>query len=222
MIADIKNMPEIMAAQRAENKKDKYIEITNALLAEEKELKTLKEREEYTGIVKAVLDSMDFQIYELYRSLQEAVKRQEALLEEEASKNAEKPAVADKLLQARKGADTDREDIKVLKKGGRFAVIMLPAEGRYKADQSYAIYVNGTEMGSADTVVYSIMDLQPDCRYEIEAVGEDGSYHRGFVKTKKESFTINVRETGAVGDGVNDDTTFIQAAIWSALRREES
>ena len=59
----------LMKEQFEENKKDRYIEITNRLLEENISDKGINDKIEYASVLKDVLSLMDFQIYELYRAL---------------------------------------------------------------------------------------------------------------------------------------------------------
>ena len=207
-MTDIREIPSIMKSQREENKKDRYIELTNRLLDAEKTISSAAERAEYVSIVKETLESMDFQIYELYRSLQDAVKRQEIIIAQAAPIEA---VTAPKELQdARKNS---AEEIKVLKVSARVAVIQLPDAGRYNLTEKYTIYLNEEEYAATDTTVTSIYDLVPDTKYDIEVVSESGVYAKAQIKTDYEFCTINVKDTGAKGDGISDDTKFIQASI---------
>lgn len=80
----------------------------------------------------------------------------------------------------------------------------------YYKEKEYKIYLNGKEALSSNTNVFSLFDLTPGTEYVITSDALDGE-HR--FSTKKESCAVNVRDFGAVGDGVHDDTQAIQSAI---------
>ena len=67
-------MPVLMMEQKETGKKDKYIEITNVLLSAREVVETKEEKLAYLKALIDTLQNMDFQIYELYRSLQDCFK----------------------------------------------------------------------------------------------------------------------------------------------------
>ena len=80
---DIKKIPALMKEQKEAGKKDLYIELTDKLLTAFNEIENDDERREYVSIVDETLSYMDFQIYELYRSLEDArdeLRRQSSIL----------------------------------------------------------------------------------------------------------------------------------------------
>lgn len=79
--------------------------------------------------------------------------------------------------------------------------------------QPYEIRLNGKPYGRSDRVVQTIAGLLPDTSYELQLCrpGEPAEVLR--FRTESEFVTLDVRDFGAKGDGVQDDTPFIQAAI---------
>ena len=74
------------------------------------------------------------------------------------------------------------------------------------------IFVDGKEYCRTKRGITGIYGLKPDRRYEIMAFSKTASASVE-VKTDYEYVTLNVKDFGAKGDGVSDDTGFIQAAI---------
>ena len=104
-------------------------------------------------------------------------------------------------------------DIKVLFVSGRSATIEIPDGGLYHTLKPYRVAVNGAEVQPAETVVHSMYGLWPDTEYTVQVFDGDEVIGSAVFRTEEESFTLNVRRFGAVGDGVHDDTAAIQAAI---------
>lgn len=95
-------MPAWMREQKENGKKDKYIEITNILLSAAKIVAGREEKMAYLRALLETLEAMDFQIYELYRSLQDQFKvtLQELLKEYDAMSDAEKSLLSDAIKRA--------------------------------------------------------------------------------------------------------------------------
>ena len=62
--------------------------------------------------------------------------------------------------------------------------------------------------------VFSLTGLLPDHQYKIAVIAQNDRAD-GEIHTLKESVLFNVKDFGAKGDGVSNDTTFIQTAILS-------
>lgn len=95
-------MPALMKEQKENGKKDKYIEITNVLIEAAGEVKTKEEKLSYLQALIETLESMDFQIYELYRALQDQFKAtlQELLKVYDGMGDAEKVMISEAVKRA--------------------------------------------------------------------------------------------------------------------------
>lgn len=95
----------------------------------------------------------------------------------------------------------------------RSAVIEIRDGGRYFTKHPYRILVNGREALTTEKTITSLFSLKPDAEQHVEVF--DGEEKAGEVRfrTDYEYVTLDVRRFGAKGDGVSDDTHFIQAAI---------
>lgn len=87
--------------------------------------------------------------------------------------------------------------------------------GIYETESEYEVWINGKSAGSYKKIVQTIGGLKPDSEYQVSVHMNGEETEAVTVKTLKESYTLNVRDFGAAGDGVRDDTTSIQAAIYA-------
>lgn len=82
----------------------------------------------------------------------------------------------------------------------------------FETGKPYEIFVNGVRYKSTTRVVNGIYGLKPDTEYEIR-VEQGGERAILTLRTDAEFVTLNVRDFGAKGDGVQNDTLYIQAAV---------
>lgn len=104
--------------------------------------------------------------------------------------------------------------LSVVWKCARAAAIELHDGSLFKTGEPFKLYINDVERGETDRVVTYVDGLEPQTVYRVRLErGEDVA--TTVIVTDDETFTLDVREFGAAGDGVRDDTTSIQAAIMS-------
>ena len=94
----------------------------------------------------------------------------------------------------------------------RSITLELENEYAYQTPEDYEIRVNGETTVISNRNVISLFGLLPETSYEIELLYA-GEVVKNSISTKTESFLLSVRDTGAKGDGVSNDTAAIQAAI---------
>ncbi len=104
-------------------------------------------------------------------------------------------------------------ELRVLHVTARLAVLQLPeAEADYGTEE-YDIYVDGEKRLTTAKTVKSLFGLKPDTEYTVRAGRGSELTREVTFRTEKEFVTLNVRDFGAFGNGITDDTQSVQAAI---------
>lgn len=102
--------------------------------------------------------------------------------------------------------------INILYLGSSSVCMELQNDNPYYAPDEYTVSIGGKAALSSNTNVFSLFDLMPDTEYTavIEYQGEKEEVN---FKTAPETCCVNVKDFGAAGDGVHEDTAAIQAAV---------
>ncbi len=83
----------------------------------------------------------------------------------------------------------------------------------FETENACKVYLDGVLYKETKRNAIEVFGLEPERTYVLKIEEADGSVSEEKVKTKKESFFLDVRYFGAKGDGVHVDTAAIQAAI---------
>lgn len=100
--------------------------------------------------------------------------------------------------------------------GTRSLTVELDNCFQYQTDHFFDVLVDEkVYYENINTNVFSIFNLEPSKIYEITVIYKDMTVSKK-IKTAMEYITLDVKKFGAKGDGIKNDTYFIQAAIMAA------
>ena len=84
----------------------------------------------------------------------------------------------------------------------------------FYAPVPFTLYLDGQMKRREERNVFTLSGLQPESEHILCAVYEDGTEEELSFATLSETMAVSVRDFGAAGDGVQDDTRAIQTAIY--------
>lgn len=97
-------------------------------------------------------------------------------------------------------------ELKLIWKHARAAVLECCEGSIYEMAQPCQIYLNGEFYKETKQVVNVLYDLEPEKEYCV-AVQKGEEKSEIVFCTEAQDYTLNVRDFGAKGDGIQDDTT---------------
>ncbi|MBD5095075.1 MAG: glycoside hydrolase family 28 protein [Subdoligranulum sp.] len=103
--------------------------------------------------------------------------------------------------------------IRILYCGSTSACFELESGTPYYAGDGYTVLVDGERRLQSNTNVFSLFGLGPGRSYTITVRFEGGGEEQIRLDTRAETCCVNVKDFGAVGDGVHEDTAALQGAI---------
>ena len=161
--ASYKEMPKLMAKQQEEGKKDQYIDITNILINAGSQICGMEEYLDYLHALLETIAHMDFQIYELYRALQDAVR------------NTVKKIIGEELISEQYVQDFAQ----IVQKACALKILNPEHYERFLGTESgvRAAIAEGMKPSDASEEGISVRVLEVSARYAVIEIGDGGSYH---------------------------------------------
>ncbi len=96
----------------------------------------------------------------------------------------------------------------ILSVTSRTITLEVKNDSPYYAAREFDVYLDAVWVCKETRNVFTIYDLTPNTEYVVKALDREISF-----RTKEEAVCLNIKDFHAIGDGIHDDTTKIQAAI---------
>ena len=134
----------------------------------------------------------------------------------EADKVKERKAWVEAAKKASKSGTKDSV-LKEILVANRSMTFEIADGGVYYTRKNYTVVLNGEKLFDTNRVINSVFELKPSEEYTLAVCENDSDTVLDSVSftTVDELVTLNVRDFGAVGDGIHNDTAMLQAAIMS-------
>jgi len=107
--------------------------------------------------------------------------------------------------------------VKILENTPFGFVMELEGDKAYFSGDSYEVYVNEAYYGVYEQNVISLFGLKPNRLYKVKIHSEIREFCFE-IRTKEIGYLINICDYNAAGDGMKDDTSAINTAIYTAPR----
>ena len=105
-------------------------------------------------------------------------------------------------------------EFKIIQKTCRSFTAELVNQDIYFSKESYNVYLNDKCVIENETRnVFSMYGLEPNTEYQVAIGNDTEKYMTQKLVTDYEVVRLNVKSFGAVGDGIADDTSMLQATI---------
>ncbi len=103
--------------------------------------------------------------------------------------------------------------IEILYCGSSSACFEIKSGQPFTCGDAYTVLVDGVKREEGENNVFSLYGLRPAVKYAVTVRFDSGEEEKLEIVTKPETCCVNIKDFGAVGDGVHEDTAAIQAAV---------